>query len=74
MFRRTLLYAGAPNTSRWYEVADPAEPVGARAVVCLRRRGSVSGRDFRRAITTGLVPALVGTGVLKQLRTQTFLP
>jgi hypothetical protein len=74
VFRRTLLYAGAPNTSRWYDVADQAEPVGARAVVYLRRRGSVSGREFRRAITQELAPALVGTGVLKELRTQTFLP
>jgi hypothetical protein len=74
VFRRTLLYAGAPNMSRWYEVADPAEPVGARAVVYLRRRGTVSGREFRRVITKGLVPALAGTGVLKELRTQTFLP
>ena len=74
VFRRTLLYAGAPNTSRWYEVADAAEPVGARAVIYLRRRGTVSGREFRRVITKGLVPVLLGTGVLKELRTQTFLP
>ena len=74
MFRRTLLYAGAPNTSRWYDVAGPAETVGARAVVYLRRRDGVSGRGFRRVIKKELVPALVATGVLKELRTQTFLP
>ena len=74
VFRRTLLYAGAPSTSRWYDVADPAETVGARAVVYLRRRDGVRGRGFRRVIKKELVPALVGTGVLKELRTQTFLP
>jgi hypothetical protein len=74
VFRRTLLYSGAPNTSRWYEVAGPAETVGARAVVYLRRRDGVSGREFRRVIKKDLVPALVGTGVLKELRTQTFMP
>jgi hypothetical protein len=74
VFRRTLLYAGAPNTSRWYDVAGPAETVGARAVVYLRRRDAVRGREFRRVIRKELVPALVGTGVLKELRTQTFLP
>ena len=74
MFRRTLLYAGAPNTSRWYDVAGPAETVGARAVVYLRRRDGVGGREFRKVIKKELVPALVGTGVLKELRTQTFLP
>ena len=26
VFRRTLLYAGAPGTSRWYDVADPVSP------------------------------------------------
>jgi hypothetical protein len=74
VFRRTLLYAGAPNTSRWYDVAGPAETVGVRAVVYLRRRDGVSGREFRKVIKKELVPALVGTGVLKELRTQTFLP
>jgi hypothetical protein len=74
VFRRTLLYAGAPGASRWYEVADPAENVGARAVVYLRRRDGVGGREFRRVIKQELVPALIGSGVLKELRTQTFLP
>jgi len=74
VFRRTLLYAGAPGTSRWYDVAGPAETVGARAVVYLRRRNGVRGREFRRVIQKELVPALVGLGVLKELRTQRFLP
>ena len=74
VFRRTLLYAGAPDTSRWYDVASPADHVGSRAVVYLRRRDGVSGPEFRKAITKDLVPALVGAGVLKELRTQTFLP
>ena len=74
MFRRTLLYAGAPNTSRWYKVAGPVETVGARAAVYLRRRDGVSGRAFRKLIKRELVPALIGTGVLRELRTQTFLP
>jgi hypothetical protein len=74
VFRRTLLYAGAPGTSRWYEVAGPDESVGARAVVYLRRRDGVTGREFRKVIKKILVPALIDTGVLKELRTQTFLP
>ena len=74
VFRRTLLYAGAPNTSHWYEVASPAETVGARAIVYLRRRDGVRGREFHRVIKKELVPALIGTGALKELRTQTFLP
>ena len=74
VFRRTLLYAGAPGTSRWYELAGPDEAVGARAVIYLRRRDGVSGREFRRVIKRVLVPALIDTGVLKELRTQTFLP
>jgi hypothetical protein len=74
VFRRTLLYAGPPGTSRWYDVAGPADPVGVRAAVYVRRREGVSGRAFRKVVNHGLVPALVGTGVLKELRTQSFLP
>ena len=74
VFRRTLLYAGPPGTSRWYDVAGPAEHVGARAVIYLRRRDGVGGREFRKVVKKDLVPALIGTGVLKELRTQTFLP
>ena len=40
---------------------------------CAARDG-VGGREFRKVIKKELVPALVGTGVLKELRTQTFLP
>ncbi|MCX4768057.1 strictosidine synthase [Streptomyces sp. NBC_01275] len=74
VFRRTLLYAGPPNSSRWYDVAGPGETVGARALVYLRRRDGVGAGEFRKFVKTQLVPALVGTGVLKELRTQTFLP
>ncbi|MEU4193328.1 hypothetical protein AB0E69_15635 [Kribbella sp. NPDC026611] len=74
VFRRTLLYTGTPNSSRWYDVAGPAETVGAGALVYLRRRGGVGAGEFRKFITTQLAPALAGTGVLKELRTQTFLP
>jgi hypothetical protein len=74
VFRRTLLYAGLPNWSRWYEVAEPREKVGARALIYLRRKDGVGAGDFRKLIIKELVPALAGTGVLRELRTQTFLP
>ena len=74
VFRRTLLYAGLPNSSRWYEVAEPGEKAGARALIYLRRKDGVGAGDFRKLVNKKLVPALVGTGVLKELRTQTFLP
>lgn len=74
MFRRTLLYAGPPNSSRWYDVAGPGETVGARALVYLRRREGVRAGELRTFVTKQLVPALAGTGVLKELRTQSFLP
>ncbi|KXF54838.1 strictosidine synthase [Rhodococcus sp. SC4] len=74
VFRRTLLYAGLPNTSRWYEVANPGEPVGARVLTYLRRRDGVGAGDFRRLIDRELVPTLVETRALRELRTQTFMP
>jgi hypothetical protein len=74
VFRRTLLYAGLPNSSRWYEVAEPGENAGARALIYLRRKDGVGASDFRKLINKQLVPALARTGVLRELRTQSFLP
>lgn len=73
VFRRTLLYAGPPGTSRWYAVA-PGQRTGSRAVVYLRRRANVSAGAFRKFVKNDLAPALVGLGSLTELRTQTFLP
>ena len=44
VFRRTLLYAGPPNSTRWYDVAGPGEKAGARALIYLRRREGVGTR------------------------------
>jgi hypothetical protein len=74
VFRRTLLYAGLPNSSRWYEMAEPGEKAGARALIYLRRKDGVGAGDFRKLINKELVPALAGTGMLRELRTQSFLP
>lgn len=74
VFRRTLLYAGPPNTSHWYDVASQAETAGARAIIYLRRRPGARPTEFRRAVKEELVPALVDTGTLKELRTQSFMP
>lgn len=74
VFRRTLLYAGPPGSSRWYNVAAPDATVGARSLVYLRRRQDVSGREFRKTIRKVVVPALVEAGALTELRIQTFLP
>ena len=74
VFRRTLLYAGLPNSSRWYDVNPDAEPVAARAILYLRRRDGVRAGELRTFVTKRLVPALAVTGALKELRTQTFLP
>ncbi|KRE54774.1 strictosidine synthase [Arthrobacter sp. Soil736] len=74
VFRRTLLYGGAPNSSRWFDVAGPAAIVGSRAIIYLRRRDGVRAGEFRKFINNQLGPGLANTGVLKELRTQTFLP
>ncbi|TDD69697.1 strictosidine synthase [Jiangella aurantiaca] len=74
VFRRTLLYAGPPKSSRWYDVAAPGEEVGARALVYLRRRDGVGAGEFRKFVKKQLGPALASTGMLRELRTQTFLP
>ena len=73
VFRRTLLYAGPPYSARWYDVAGPAEKVGARSLIYLRRREGVTTGAFRRFLTDELVPTLVKTGTLRELRTQVFM-
>lgn len=74
VFRRTLLYAGPPYSARWYDVADPGEQAGARALIYLRRKEGVGTGAFRRFLYDELVPALADTGELKELRTQVFMP
>lgn len=74
VFRRTLLYLGLPNWSRWYEGTRPSEKVGSRVLVLLRRRDGVSGGSFRKFIDNEFAPALAEIGALKELRTQSFLP
>ncbi|TMR98435.1 strictosidine synthase [Nonomuraea basaltis] len=74
VFRRTLLYAGPPNSARWYDVADPGERAEARALIYLRRRQGVGTGAFRRFVTEVMVAGLANAGMLKELRTQVFMP
>jgi hypothetical protein len=74
VFRRTLLYAGLPYSARWYDVAGPREKVGARSLIYLRRRDGVKTGALGTFLKDELVPALVQTGALRELRTQVFLP
>lgn len=48
IFRRTLLHAGPPGSSRWYDVT-PGEKPGSRAIIYLRRgkdTGSIAFHGF----------------------------
>lgn len=74
VFQRTLLYTGLPYSSRWYDVAGPGKQVGARSLIYLRRREGVTTRAFRRFLADELVPALVKSGALRELRSQVFMP
>ncbi|THV37083.1 strictosidine synthase [Glycomyces buryatensis] len=74
LFRRTVLFAGPPYSARWYDLAAPGERVGARALVYVRKREGVGTGAFRRILTDRLVPALASAGMLKELRTQAFMP
>jgi hypothetical protein len=74
VFRRTLLYVGPPYSARWFDVAGPGKKAGARSLIYLRRREGVKTSAFRTYLTDELVPALVKTGALRELRTQVFMP
>jgi hypothetical protein len=72
VFRRTLLLAGPPGSSRWYDIGSA--PTGSRVVLLLRRAARTSGGDFRRFVRRELTPALLDAAPLTELRTQAFLP
>src|SRR5436309_7203696 len=74
VFRQTLLYAGPPYSARWYDVAGPGEKAGARSLIYFRRQEGVRTGAFRRFLKDELVPGLVKTGALRELRTQVFMP
>jgi hypothetical protein len=74
VFRRTLLYAGPPYSARWYDMAGPGEKAGGRSLIYLRRREGVKTGAFRTFLTDELLPTLVKTGALRELRTQVFMP
>lgn len=74
VFRRTLLYAGPPNSTRWYHVAQRGAQTGARALLLLRRREDVGTRRFRKVFADEFVPALAKAGALTELRTEVFMP
>jgi len=72
-FRRTLLYAGAPGSTRWYDLGDTSARTEARLFILLRRRDGLSTPAFRRHLHDQLVPALNASGGLTELRTQVFM-
>ena len=74
VFRRTLLYAGFPGWSRWYDVAPTGSPVGARSLIYLRRRPDAKGGDFKTFVQRDLVTEMTRTGLLTELRSQVFMP
>jgi hypothetical protein len=74
VFRRTLLYAGLPFSARWYDVAGPGGEAGSAKPDLPAQRDGVKARAFRRFLTDELVPALMKSGTLRELRTQVFMP
>ncbi|MCD9153525.1 EthD domain-containing protein [Aeromicrobium duanguangcaii] len=72
-FRRSLLYAGPPHSTRWYDVAGSVD-TRIWLYVLLRRRPGVSPRGLRDFMRHGLIDDLYGAGTLTELRTHVFLP
>lgn len=73
VFRRTLLYAGTPYSTRWYEVSGSGTHTAARAMLLLRKREGVGTGAFRKHLNENLVPAFAEGGAT-ELRTQAFMP
>ncbi|PRY62362.1 strictosidine synthase [Glycomyces artemisiae] len=73
LFRRTILYAGPPYSTHWYDLGA-GERTGARALVYVRKREGVGTGAFRKVLHDRLVPALAENSGLTELRTQVFMP
>ena len=74
VFRRTLLYAGPPYSARWYTLNSDGTKIGSRAMIYLRKKDGVGTRTFRKFINDEFVGAVASTGVLRELRSQVFMP
>lgn len=74
IFRRTILYAAMPKWSRWYNVAQPEDSIGARSMIFFRIREGVAEDDFKKFIDEELAPALANTGKLQELRSKVYMP
>ena len=74
IFKRTILYAALPKSSRWYEVVAPGEKIQARSIVFFRIKEGVKEDDFAKFISEELTPSLANTGVLKELRSKVYMP
>lgn len=74
VFRRTLLYAGPPYSAHWYTVGGDSAKTESRALIYLRKKDGVGTRAFRQFLSDEFVGAVASTGVLKELRTQVFMP
>ncbi len=74
VFRRTLLYAGPPYSARWYALNSDVAKIRSRAMIFLRKKDGVATHAFRKFINDAFVGAVAGTGVLRELRSQVFLP
>ncbi|PSL31136.1 strictosidine synthase [Dyadobacter jiangsuensis] len=74
LFKRTILYAAMPKSSRWYEVAQPNQKPDARSIVFLRIKEGVKEDDFKKFIGEELTPALANTGALAELRSKIYMP
>ncbi|WP_425860881.1 strictosidine synthase [Arthrobacter sp. TWP1-1] len=73
IFRRTLLHAGPPGTSRWYDVS-PGEKPTSWSIIYLRRGKDEGTIAFHKFLKKELTPVLIETGLVTKLRTQVFLP
>ncbi|WP_198345303.1 hypothetical protein [Neisseria weixii] len=51
LFKRTILYAAAPENSKWYRVANRNDAVNARSMVFIRKRPNISEHEFQQFIT-----------------------
>ncbi len=72
--KRSILYIAYPKNAKWNEVSKPETKIQASSIVFLRKKESVSDKDFNKFINEELTPTLANIGMLKELRNKVYNP
>ncbi|MEH7275692.1 SMP-30/gluconolactonase/LRE family protein [Neobacillus vireti] len=74
VFKETYHCIASDKDNHWLQYSNSSNKVGFRTVVLIRRKADIAISDFENFIKNILVPALVKTQLLSEVRYQVLLP